>query len=69
MGNHHAPKLTEEQREKLESGKPVVLEGGIRITKNKNTGECEGIPVEWAKAYDLPIKIDHNKTIKTKHLP
>ena len=32
------PKLSEEQKKKLESGKPILLPGGIKIHKNKETG-------------------------------
>lgn len=35
MGNHHGRKLTEEDKAKLEEGKPVYFEGGVRIKKNK----------------------------------
>lgn len=69
MGNYPQKKLTEEQKAKLESGKPVYLEDGIKVTFNKETGEYEGVPEEWVKNYDLPIKINHSKLVKTKHLP
>lgn len=68
MGSHHARRLTEEEKIKLDEGKPVYLEGGLKITKNKETGEFEGIPEEWVKNYDLPIKVNMGKTIKTKHM-
>lgn len=38
MGNHLPRKLTHEEQVRLEEGKPVVLEGGVRIKKNKETG-------------------------------
>lgn len=39
MGNYYGGrKLTAQQKERLENGKPVFFEGGIRITKNKLTG-------------------------------
>lgn len=69
MGNHHMRPLTEDEKKKLEEGKPVLLPGGIRIKKNEITDEYEGIPEEWVKEYDLPIKVDRSKTIKTKKLP
>ena len=34
MGNQNL-KLTQEQKQKLEEGKPVLLPGGIRIKKNQ----------------------------------
>lgn len=37
MGNTQK-KLTEEQKIKLETGKPVYLEDGIKIIYNKETG-------------------------------
>ena len=40
---------------------------GIKITKDPKTGKLCGIPEEWAKSYDLPMDIDYNKTVKTKH--
>lgn len=43
--------------------------GGVKIIKNKETGEYEGVPKEWVDNYDLPIKINLNKLIKTKNLP
>jgi hypothetical protein len=70
MGNHYALKrLSAQQRERLESGKPVFMVGGVKIIKNKETGEYEGVPKEWVDNYDLPIKINLNKLIKTKNLP
>lgn len=45
------PKLTEEEKRKLESGKPILLPGGIKIVKNKETGLLEGVPEEWANNY------------------
>jgi hypothetical protein len=69
MGNYLPRKLTQEEQARLEEGKPVILEGGVRIKKNQITGEYEGIPEEWAKNYDLPIKVNLGKTMKTKHLP
>jgi len=63
------PKLSEEEVRKLESGKPIVLAGGIRILKNKETGMLEGMPAEWANNYELPYKIDYNKLASTKELP
>lgn len=63
------PKLTEEEKKKLESGKPVLFPGGIKITKNKTTGLLEGVPEEWANNYELPYGIDYNKTESTKSLP
>jgi hypothetical protein len=47
----------------------VLSNGGVRITKNKLTGEYEGIPEEWAKNYDMPIKVNFDKVVKTRHLP
>lgn len=41
---------------------------GVKITKNPITGKLEGVPEEWVKNYDLPMNIDMNKTVKTKHL-
>ena len=61
--------LTADQKKKLEEGKPVLFPGGVRIKRNEKTGEYEGIPQEWVKEYDLPIKIDYSKTVKTKQLP
>lgn len=48
-GSHH--KFTKDQLEKLETGKPILLPGGIKIVKNKQTGLLEGVPEEWAKNY------------------
>lgn len=31
-------RLSAQQRQRLESGNPVFLEGGVKITKNKLTG-------------------------------
>ena len=66
MGNK-APKLTEEDKRKLDAGEPVLMGSGIKITKDPKTGKLCGIPEEWAKGYDLPMDIDHTKTVKTKH--
>jgi len=63
------PKLSEDQKKKLEAGKPILLPGGIKIHKNKETGLLEGVPAEWAKNYELPYKIDYNKLEDTKQLP
>lgn len=40
---------------------------GVKITKDPKTGKLCGVPEEWVKGYDLPMDIDHSKTIKTKH--
>jgi hypothetical protein len=69
MGGNLPRKLTEDEKKRLDDGKPIIFEGGVRIKKNKLTNEYEGIPEEWVKTYDLPIKIDYNKMSKTKHLP
>lgn len=37
-------KLTAEEREKLEKGKPIHICDGIKITKNPKTGKLEGVP-------------------------
>lgn len=67
MGNGSSKlHLTKEQQNKLDSGKPVLFEGGIKIIKNKDTGLLEGVPAEWANNYDLPYKIDKNKVLSTK---
>ena len=46
-----------------------MLPGGIKIVKNGHTGLLEGVPEEWTNNYDLPFKIDYNKTSSTKQLP
>ena len=38
MGNHLPRRLTAEEQLRLEEGKPVVFEGGVRIKKNPLTG-------------------------------
>jgi hypothetical protein len=63
------PKLTEDEKRKLESGKPILLPGGIKIVKNKETGLLEGVPAEWANNYELPFNIDYKKLGNTKELP
>lgn len=37
-------KFSQEQMKKLESGKPILLPGGIKIVKNKSSGLLEGVP-------------------------
>ena len=37
-------KLTKEDKEKLESGKPLQPAAGIKITRNPVTGKLEGVP-------------------------
>lgn len=63
------PKLTEDQQKKLDSGKPILLPGGIKILKNKDTGLLEGVPEEWANNYELPFNIDYKKLGSTKEMP
>jgi hypothetical protein len=63
---YNRPQLSEEQKRKLEAGKPVLFPGGIKITKNSKTGLLEGVPAEWAKNYDLPYSIDYSKIESTK---
>ena len=41
---------------------------GVKITKNPVTGKLEGVPEEWVKNYELPMNIDMNKVVRTKHL-
>lgn len=38
MGGQLPRRLTVEEQARLDEGKPVVLEGGVRIKKNKLTG-------------------------------
>ena len=38
MGNH-PPKLSDEDKKKLEKGEPVMMGSGIKITKNPKTGK------------------------------
>ena len=66
---HTKANFSQEQLKKLDSGKPILLPGGIKITKNKQTGMLEGVPEEWTKNYDLPFSIDHSKTSNTSKLP
>jgi hypothetical protein len=49
--NRSSPTLTPEEQKKLDSGKPILLPGGIKIVKNKQTDLLEGVPREWAKNY------------------
>jgi hypothetical protein len=44
MGGNLPRKLTEEEQKRLDEGKPIILEGGVRIKKNQLTNEYEGIP-------------------------
>ncbi len=64
-----SPSLTPEEQKKLESGKPILLPGGIKIVKNKTTNLLEGVPKEWAKNYELPYQIDYNKLTSTENMP
>ena len=43
-GGNSKPNLTEDQKQKLETGKPILLPGGIKISKNNLTGLLEGVP-------------------------
>ncbi len=36
---------------------------------NSKTNRLEGVPKEWAKRYKLPLEVDMEKTVDTKHLP
>lgn len=45
------PKFSQEELKKLDTGKPILLPGGIKIVKNKNSGLLEGVPEEWANNY------------------
>lgn len=36
---------------------------------NFKTNRLEGVPKEWAKKYRLPLEVDMDKTVDTKHLP
>ena len=40
----------------------------LKLTKNPVTGKLEGVPEEWVNNYELPMNIDMNKVVKTKHL-
>ena len=63
--------MTEEQKIKLESGKPLLIQGGVKITKNARTGQLEGVPEEWADSkIALPYSIDSRKVQRNaKYLP
>lgn len=63
------PKFSQEDLKKLDNGKPILLAGGIKIVKNKDSGLLEGVPEEWAKNYELPFQIDYKKLGSTKQLP
>lgn len=54
---------------KLDAGKPILLPGGIKIVKNKQTGMLEGVPEEWANNYTLPFNIDYQKLGSTRDMP
>lgn len=61
--------LTQEEINRLDSGKPIGVKKGLSIQHNPSTGLYEGVPMEWPKGYsDLPFKVDTTKTVKTKHL-
>lgn len=62
------PPLTQDEIGRLESGKPVSLQGGVNIRYNTKTGLLEGVPAEWVRNYDLPVDIDRKKLVKTEHL-
>ena len=51
-----APKLSEENREKLEAGKPILFQGGIKIVKNKQTGQT-GHGLSLASILELSVAI------------
>ena len=36
---------------------------------NFKTNRLEGVPKEWAKKYRLPLEVDMEKTVDTRHLP
>jgi hypothetical protein len=65
----HSAKFSEEELKKLETGKPILFPGGIKIVKNKQTGLLEGVPAEWANNYELPFQIDYDKVSSTRQLP
>jgi hypothetical protein len=45
MGNDFDPKkLSEEDKKKLEEGRPVMVSEGIKVKKNPVTGKLEGVP-------------------------
>ena len=73
MGNEEGKqfdpnRLSQEDKMKLDQGKPLQPVTGVKITKNPITGKLEGVPEEWVKNYELPMNIDQTKTVKTKHL-
>jgi hypothetical protein len=39
------------------------------VKHNSKTNRLEGVPKEWAKKYKLPLEVDMEKTVDTKHLP
>lgn len=73
MGNENQKifdpnQLTAEEKSKFEQGRPLMPMPGVKITKNPVTGKLEGVPEEWVNNYELPMNIDMNKVVKTKHL-
>lgn len=59
--------LSQDERSKLESGKPVNFTGGVCIRLNPQTGKLEGMPEEWVKNYELPVPVDESKMVRTKN--
>lgn len=73
MGNENQKifdpnQLTPDEKDKFEKGRPLMPMPGVKITKNPVTGKLEGVPEEWVNNYELPMNIDMNKVVKTKHL-
>ena len=60
-------RLSQDDRNKLEDGKPITPIPGVKITKDPKTGKLIGVPQEWARNYELPIPVDMERTVKTKH--
>lgn len=61
--------LNQTDIERLSKGKPINVSEGINVKHNFKTNRLEGVPKEWAKKYKLPLQVDMEKTVDTKHLP
>lgn len=69
MGECCSTHLTQEEKKKLEQGKPIQIKKGVSIQYNRETGEFEGVPKGWASNPNIPLKANLNTVIKTDKFP
>ncbi len=47
--------LNQTDIDRLSKGKPINVSEGLNVKRNSKTNMLEGVPIEWARKYRLPL--------------